>query len=39
MEKEKKKRTYQKMTVTSIELTFQDPLLTTSFENGGFLDE
>lgn len=39
MEKEKKKkRTYQKMTTTSIELVFQKPL-TTSFNNGGFLGE
>ena len=37
-EKIKKKRTYQKMTITSIELAFQKPL-TTSFGNGGFLDE
>lgn len=37
-EKNKKKRTYQKMEVTSIELAFQKPL-TTSFNNGGFLYE
>lgn len=37
-EKNTKKRTYQKMTVTEIELAFQKPL-TTSFNNGGFLDE
>ncbi len=35
----RQKRFYQKMEVKVIELTYTNPVLISSFTNGGFLDE